>query len=120
MVAWLTLVLVDEAGFVAEVGVVDAVARGVPDGVALGVLDGLCTCWPSAARPTAMPVFVPVVSGGNRVLLAGTSLRNEAKIWLSSGCVHRTLAVLPGSSSLGTVKKAILLDGMPRSDCPRL
>jgi hypothetical protein len=59
----------------------------------------------------------------NRELLAGTSSRNEAKIWLSSGYVHSTFAVSPDTTSprgkFGRVKNAILSGGTPRSDCPR-
>src|SRR6185437_1795669 len=100
-------------------GFAGAVAAWVPFAVA----GGLSRRWPSADRPAAMLVF-PAVAGANSVLLAGTSLRNEAKIWLASGCFHRTFAVSPGTTwprgMFGIVKKAILLDGIPRSDCPRL
>ena len=60
----------------------------------------------------------------NSELLAGTSLRNEAKIWLSSGCVHSTFAVSPGTTSprgkFGSVKNAILLDGMAAQRLPQV
>ena len=36
---------------------------------------------------------------GNSDVLAGVSLRNEVKIWLSSGWVHSTLAVSVGTTS---------------------
>ena len=38
-----------------------------------------------------------VVEAPKSELLAGTSSRKEAKIWLSSGCVHRMFAVAVGS-----------------------
>jgi hypothetical protein len=98
-------------------GSADAVAplAGDPDDVAVPLADGPTRCAPA-----------DVMVGGaesNSVLLAGTSSANEAKISLSSGCVHSTLAVSPGTASprgkLGIVKKAILSDGIERSDCPR-
>src|ERR1700733_7187959 len=98
-------------------------AVGLAEGVgfALGVVDAASGRWPSAATLAVLP---GAAGDANNVLLAGTSSRNEAKIWSSSGCVHRTFAVSPGTTSprgkFGMVKKAILPDGMPRSDSPRL
>src|SRR5487761_91505 len=93
---------------------------GLADGVAC-FTGGVVVRVPD--RPAATLGFRPDGDGANSVLLAGTSLRNEAKIWLSSGCVHMTFAVSPGTTSprgkFGMVKKAILLDGMLRSDSPR-
>src|ERR1700733_3039221 len=94
---------------------------GLEDGVADGVADNV------AARLTAgcVPVFfaVVVVVAPNSELLAGTSWRKVAKISLSSGWVPTTFALSNGTTSergkFGSVKKAIWLDGMPRSDCPR-
>src|SRR5215468_4757719 len=86
--------------------------------VALGAVLGLAA-WPVLPRgaATLSPAAVPAPRVGwvaNRALLAGTSSRNEAKIWLSPGCVHSTFAVSPGTTSprgkFGRVKKAILSD----------
>jgi hypothetical protein len=113
-----------------EVGLDDAV--GVAEGEALGlavldgVLEGLTRCGLSSvsgAEEFAGVAFDSAVVDpapcSNSVLLAGTSLRNEAKIALSSGCFHKTLALSP-RGTFGIVKKAILLLGMPRRDWPRL
>src|SRR5262249_27598122 len=95
--------------------------------LALGAVLGLAA-WLVLPRgaATLSPAAVParrVGWGANRELLAGTSSRNEAKIWLSSGCVHSTFAVSPGTTSprgkFGRVKNAILSGGTSRSDCPR-
>ena len=90
--------------------------REVPDGVAEPLAGDSARCEPDNVVPDADEL--------NSALLAGTSLLNEAKIWLSSGCVHSTLAVSLGTCSLrgkfGSVKKAILSVGIERSDCPRL
>src|ERR1700733_2310494 len=86
-----------------------------PDGVVPLPADGVSRCEPD---DVVMGAVEP-----NSVLLAGTSSRNEAKISLSSGCVHSTFAVSPGTRSprgkFGIVKKAILSAGMERSDSPR-
>src|ERR1700727_878342 len=78
---------------------------GVPTAMLVGAVDGF-------AFPT---VFVCAFEL-NSVLLAGTSSRNDAKILLSSGCVHTTFATSPGTTSprgkFGSVKKAILLFGL--------
>src|SRR5215469_5515609 len=106
-------------------GVALALAAGLT--VALEAVGGLAP-WLALARgaATLSPAAVlgcPAGSAANRELLAGTSSRNEAKIWLSSGCVHSTFAVSPGTTwprgKFGRVKNAILADGTSRSDCPR-
>jgi hypothetical protein len=99
-----------------ELAVAELVAAEL---VAAAVAEGVTSWGLSSVSGTEAPVDDP-----NKVLLAGTSSRNEAKILLSSGCVHRTLAVSEGTTSergmFGIVKKAILSDGMPRSDSARL
>ena len=102
-------------------GVAEAVAVALPVGVGLGVAE-----LPPVPLVAGTLVATCGKGGGvgpNSVELAGTSLENEVKISSSSGCVHSTFAVSEGTTSergkVGTVKKAILLDGMPRSDCPR-
>jgi hypothetical protein len=109
---------------------------GLPDALAVGVADALVAgadaelvVEAGCASPSGSPAEPDAVLDGwaladdavdgwvvNKLLLAGTSSRNEAKIWLSSGSVHRTFAVSDGTTSergyVGSVKKAILFDGM--------
>src|SRR5689334_11859213 len=118
MLMGLALGLAVGAGPTAAVPLAVGVAVGVAVRVLLAVLDGLSRRCPPADRPAATLVWFPAVPA-NSVLLAGTSSRNEAKIWPDSGCFHSTFAPSP-RGTFGIVKNAILLDGMPRSDCPRL
>ena len=105
-----------------EAGVVDVV------GVAVGVgVDAKADAGVQVGADVGVDVAATAEPGDcealNSEALAGTSLRNARKIWLSSGCVHRTLAVSPGTTSprgkFGSVKKAMSFVGMARRLCPR-
>src|SRR5262249_59285598 len=104
-----------------------AAARAFAAGltVAVGAELGLAArLVPSRGAATLSPSAVCRAGwAANKDLVAGTSSRNEAKIWLACGCVHSTFAVSPGTTSprgkFGRVKNAIFRDGTPRSDCPR-
>jgi hypothetical protein len=87
-------------------------ASGVADGVT-AVAEGL-----APPDPEAPADGLAAVLAANSDRLAGTSSRKDRKIWLSSGCLHSTLAVSPGTTSergwVGSVKNATLFDGRSR------
>lgn len=73
-------------------GVADAAPPG-PDAVLPGVAEA------DPAAPDGLTDGLPEAVTANSDWLAGTSSRNDWKIWLSSGCVHSTLAVSVGTAS---------------------
>jgi hypothetical protein len=135
--SWRLSGLLDGVALGLELALPDAPVLGVADVLVLGVADVLLlgadaelavpeAGWACPSGSPAEPEAVldgwaladDVVDGSvvNSLLLAGTSSWKETKICLSSGSVHRTFAVSDGTTSergyVGSVKKAILSDGM--------
>jgi hypothetical protein len=92
---WLAVRAWIETGLAVEL----ALGLGLTLRLALALALGLALALAAPLSVTAFLAVFLAVDGAKRVLLAGTSLRNEAKISLSSGCVHSTFAVSEGTTS---------------------